>query len=157
MICLRMRKTYTAKTTPGDFKVTTPKNLLLSQQAVTIKESQYLIPTYSWTLTSIPNWTCSVVTISHFQCMAPNTWLTNCTDPSMRLQSSTREGCWLQNSLIYHTMKIKKLLGYKTLQCTNTAASSQERWTRANSVFGYNLLEHTLLNTCAICVSFDNP
>ena len=32
-----MEKTYTAKTPPGDFKVTTPKNSLLSQQAVTSK------------------------------------------------------------------------------------------------------------------------
>ena len=32
-----MRKTYTAKTLPGDFKVTTPKNLLLSKQTVTSK------------------------------------------------------------------------------------------------------------------------
>ena len=32
-----MGKTNTAKTPPGDFKVTTPKNPLLSQQAVTNK------------------------------------------------------------------------------------------------------------------------
>ena len=37
MICLRMRKTSKAKTPPGDFKVTTPENSLLSQQAVTSK------------------------------------------------------------------------------------------------------------------------
>ena len=37
MICLQMRKTYTTKTPPGDFKVTTPENPLLSQQAVTSK------------------------------------------------------------------------------------------------------------------------
>ena len=61
MICLWMWKTYTAKTSPGDFKVTIPQNPLLSQQAITSKESQYLILTYSWTLTPIPNWTCSVV------------------------------------------------------------------------------------------------
>ena len=120
-----------------------------------VKDSQYLIPTYSWILTPIPNWTYSVVTISHFQCTAPSTWLTNCTNPSTRLQSPTREGCWLQSSLVHHMMKIEKLLGYKTLQCTNTTASSQERWTRANSVFGHNLLEQTLLNTCATCVTFD--
>ena len=30
-----MRKTYTEKTPPGDFKVTTPKNPLLSKQAIT--------------------------------------------------------------------------------------------------------------------------
>ena len=38
VICLRMGKTYTAKTSSGDFKVTTLENSLLSQQAVTSKE-----------------------------------------------------------------------------------------------------------------------
>ena len=37
VICLRMGKTNTAKTSPGDFKVTTPKISLLSKQAVTSK------------------------------------------------------------------------------------------------------------------------
>ena len=37
VICLRMGKTYTAKTPPGDFKVTTLEIPLLSQQAVTSK------------------------------------------------------------------------------------------------------------------------
>ena len=37
MICLRMEKTYTAKTTSGDFQVTTPEISLLLQQAVTSK------------------------------------------------------------------------------------------------------------------------
>ena len=37
VICLRIGKTYTAKTLPGEFKVTTPENPLLSQQAVTSK------------------------------------------------------------------------------------------------------------------------
>ena len=37
VICLRMRKTSKAKTLLGDFKVTTPENPLLSQQAITSK------------------------------------------------------------------------------------------------------------------------
>ena len=37
VICLRMEKTYMAKIPPGDFKVTTPKNSLLSKQAVISK------------------------------------------------------------------------------------------------------------------------
>ena len=37
VICLRMEKTNMAKTTLGDFKVTTPEISLLSQQAVTSK------------------------------------------------------------------------------------------------------------------------
>ena len=40
VICLRMEKNLTAKTPLDDFQVTTPKTLLLSQQAVTSKESQ---------------------------------------------------------------------------------------------------------------------
>ena len=37
VIYLRMGKTYTAKIPPGVFNVTTPQNLLLSQQAITSK------------------------------------------------------------------------------------------------------------------------
>ena len=40
MICLQMGKKLTAKTPPSDFQVTTPEIPLLSQQAVTSKESQ---------------------------------------------------------------------------------------------------------------------
>ena len=94
-----------------------------------VKESQYLIPTYSWTLTPIPNWTCSVVTISPFQCTAPSMWLTNSMRGSQYVAySPTWEECWLQSSSIHHTMKITKPLGYNTLRCTNTTASWIERW-----------------------------
>ena len=92
-----------------------------------VKESQYLIPTYNWTLTLIPNWTFSVVKISHFQ------YTTNQLRGSQYATwSPIWEGCWLQSSSIHHTMKIMKLLGHKTLRCTNTAASSRERRTKAN-------------------------
>ena len=91
-----------------------PKIHYYHNKRLQVKESQYLIPTYSWILIPIPNWTCSVVTISHFQWMAPNTWLINCTNPNMPLQLPTREGCWLQSFSVHHTMKIEKLLGYKT-------------------------------------------
>ena len=40
VIYLRMGKNLTAKTTPGDFQVTTPEIPLLSQQAIISKESQ---------------------------------------------------------------------------------------------------------------------
>ena len=68
-----------------------------------VKESQYLIPNYSWTLIPILNWTCSVVTISHFQCTTPSTWLTNrCVDPSMRLTYQLEEEeYWLQSSSLH--------------------------------------------------------
>ena len=98
-----------------------------------VKEFQYLIPTYSWTLTPIPNWTCFVVTISHFQCMAPSTWLTNqCMNPNTWLTHQLEKDVNCKILQFIHMMKIKKLLGYKTLRHTNVATSSRKKWTRAN-------------------------
>ena len=143
--CLRMRKTNTTKTTSGDFKVTTPEIPLLSQQAVTSKG----IPvSYSnLQLNAYPNTQLDLFCSDNFSfwCTAPSIWLINCADPSTRLLSPTWEGRWLQSSSVHHTMKIMKLLGHKTLWCTNTATSSQERWTRTTSASGQNLLEQTLL------------
>ena len=48
-----MGKIYTAKTPPGDFKVTTPENPLLSQQVVTSK--RILIPYTNLQLNPYPN------------------------------------------------------------------------------------------------------
>ena len=53
MICLRLRKTNTAKTLPGDFKVTTQENPLLSQQAVTSKG--ITVPNTNLKLNPYPN------------------------------------------------------------------------------------------------------
>ena len=53
VICLRMGKTYMAKTPLGDLKVTTPKNLLLSQQSVTSKG--ILVPYTNLQLNPYPN------------------------------------------------------------------------------------------------------
>ena len=117
----------TAKTPPGDFQVPTPETLLLSQQAVTSKGIPSTLPTYSWTLTPIPNWTCSVVIVPLSDAQLPSTWLTKCADPSTRLQSPTKKivGCKVLQFI--HTMRIKKMLGHKTLWCTYTATSSRER------------------------------
>ena len=48
-----MRKTYTAKTPPSDFKVTTPKNSLLSQQVIT--SEGILVPYINLPLNPYPN------------------------------------------------------------------------------------------------------
>ena len=101
VICLWMGKTYTAKTPPGDFKVITPEIPLLSQQAVTSKRIP--IPYTNLQLNPYHNTQLDLFCSDNFSfwCMAPSTWLTNCTDPNTRLQSLTREGCWLQSSSIH--------------------------------------------------------
>ena len=53
VICLRMGKIYTAKTPPGNFKVTTPEIPLLSQQVVTSKG--ILVPYTNLQLNPYPN------------------------------------------------------------------------------------------------------
>ena len=117
----------TSKTPSGDFQVTNPETPLLSQQAVTSKGIPSTLPTYCWTFTPIPNWTCSVVIVPLSDARLSSTWLTNCADPSTWLQSPTKKivGCKVLQFI--HTMKIKKMLGYKTLRCTYTATSSRER------------------------------
>ena len=123
-----------AKTPPGDFQVTTPETPLLSQQAVTSKWIPSTLLTYSWTLIPIPNWTCYVVTVSFSDARLSSTWLTNCADLSTRLQSPTKKivGCKVLQFI--YTMKIKKMLGHKTLRCTYIATSSKrKRWTRART------------------------
>ena len=48
-----------------------PKLHYYHNKRLQVKESQYLIPTYSWTFTPIPNWTYFVVTISLFETRLP--------------------------------------------------------------------------------------
>ena len=58
VICLRMGKNLTAKTPLGDFQVTTPETPLLSQQAITSKESQ---APYQLTVESLPQYPIGLV------------------------------------------------------------------------------------------------
>ena len=60
-----------AKIPPGDFKVTTPENPLLSQLVVTSKRIIVPYTNIQLNLTPIPNWTCSVLTISLFNARLP--------------------------------------------------------------------------------------
>ena len=67
------------------------------------------------------------MTVPLFDARLLSTWLTNCADSSTRLQSPTKKivGCKVLQFI--HTMKIKKMLGHKTLRCKYTATSSRER------------------------------
>ena len=124
----------TAKTPPGDFQVIIPETPLLLQQTVTSKGIPSTLPTYNWTLTPIPNWTCSIVTVPIFYAQLPSTWRTNYADPSTRLQSPTKKVVGCKAFQLIPTIKIKKMLGHKTQKCTYTVTSSQEWWTRARTL-----------------------
>ena len=105
-----MRKTNTVKTLPGDFKVTIPEIPLLSQQAVTSKGIP--VPYTNLQLNPYPNTRLDLLCSDNFSfwCMAPSIWLINCADPTMRLQSPTREGCWLQSSSVHPRWRSRRYL-----------------------------------------------
>ena len=73
VICFRMGKTYTVKTPPSDFKVTTLENSLLSQQAVTSKG--ILILYTNLQLNPYPNTQLNLFCSDNlsFQCTVPST------------------------------------------------------------------------------------
>ena len=124
-----MEKNLKAKTPPGDFQVTTPETPLLSQQAVTSKGIPSTLTTYSWTLTLIPNWTCSIVTISLSDARLPSTWLTVAWIPIRDFNHQFEKIIGYKVLQFIHMMKIRKMLGHKTLRCKYTATSPRKRWT----------------------------
>ena len=73
VICLYMEKTNTAKTPPGDFKVTTHENSLLLQYTVTSKGIP--VPYTILQLNSYPNIQLDLFCSDNlsFQCTAPST------------------------------------------------------------------------------------
>ena len=153
MICLQMGKTYTAKTSPDDFKVTTPGNPPLSKQAITSKG--ILEPYTNLQLNPYPNTQLDLFCSDNlsFQCTAPSTWLTNCVDPSMQLGHQLEKDVGCEVFLFITRWRSWSCLVTKPYGVQNTAASWRECRIRANSVFGYTL--YTLLHTCAIVLLYN--
>ena len=108
------------KNLTSDFKVTILENPLLLKQAVTSKGIPVPYTNYSWTFTPIPNWTCSVVTIFHFQCTAPSTWLANCADPNTQLNH-----------------QLEKDVGYKVINSSHDE-DQEIAWSQISMVYKHN-------------------
>ena len=135
VICLRMGKNLTAKTPPGDFQVTTPKTPLLSQQAVTSKGISSTLPTYSWTLTRIPNWTCSVVIVPLFDAWLPSTWLTVARIPVRNFNNTNWEDCWLQSSSVHpHDEDQEDAWPQNPMMQIHSNFYKRMRWTRSRTL-----------------------
>ena len=103
-----------------------------SQNSTIITTSGYkqgipsTLPTYSWTLTPIPNWTCSVVTVPLSDAWLPSTWLTVVRIPVRDFKTPTEKIVGCKVIQFTHTMKIRKMLGHKTLRYKYTATSWRE-------------------------------
>ena len=130
-----MGKNLTAKTPPSDFQVTTPETPLLSQQAITSKRIPSTLPTYSWTLTPIPNWTCSVVTIPLSDARLPNTWLTVARILVCAFKTPIWKDCWLQSSSVHpHDEDQEDAWSENPTVQIHSNFFKRKRWTRSRTL-----------------------
>ena len=133
MICLRIGKTTEAK--PHRVNLRSPLPRIHYYQNNRLQVKGILVPNTNLQLNPYLNTQLDLQCSDNlsFQYMAQSTWLTNqCTDPSTWLSHQLEKDVGCKVFLFIHTMKIKKLLGHKTLRRTNATASSRKRWIRAN-------------------------
>ena len=131
---------FQGKTPPSEFKVTTLENPLLSKQMVTSKRIS--VPYTNLQLNPYPNTQLDFFCSDNLsfsmhgsqyvinQLIHGSKYMTN-------HQLKKDVGCKVLQFI--NTMKITKLLGYKTLRRTNAAASWRGRWIRVY-VSGHNIL-----------------
>ena len=132
VICLWMGKTTEAKSHRVNLRSPLSRIHYYQNKCLQVKESQYLIPTYSWTLTPIHNWTCNVVTI--LLSMYRSKYVTNQSMYGSQYVTNTPtcERCWLQSSLVHLHDEDQEAYWLQNSRHTTVVASSRERWTRAN-------------------------
>ena len=121
-----MEKTFrNVKTSSGEFKVTTPNNPLINNQAITSMRNLTTTLTYpkipinSWTFDPIPNWTWSYSSLLSFDIQIPNLLLTPLHKSQYVTNSSNlNDFCWLQSSSIHKRWRsrstwLQNLMAYK--------------------------------------------
>ena len=93
------------------------------------------LPTYSWTLTPIPNRTCSVVTVSLSDARLPSTWLTVAQIPVRDFKTSIWKDCWLKSSLVHpHDEDQENAWSQNPMVQIHSNFSKKERWTRSRTL-----------------------
>ena len=143
-----------AKTLPSNFQVTTPEIPLLSKQAVISKGIP--VSYINLQLNPYPNAQLDLFCSDNFPFDArlPSTWLTNARIPVRDFNHQLKKVVGCKVLQFIPMMKIKKMLGHKTLRCTYTATSLQEWWTRAKlclwlQIAWTNFAQH-LCNLCTL-------
>ena len=152
------RENHQCKTPPGEFKVTTLENSLLSKQAVTSK--WILVPYTNLQLNFYLNTQLDLFCSNNFSFSMHNSqYVTNQLMHGSKYvtnhQLENDIGCKVHQFI--NMMKITKLLGCKTIWHINTVTSSKERWTRAY-VSDHNMHVTTSATTFASSfIHWDNP
>ena len=112
-----------------------------SQNSTIITTSGYkqgilsTLPTYSWTLTPIPNWTYSVVTVPLSDARLPSTWLTVARIPVRDFKTPIWKDCWLQSSLVHlHDEDQVDAWSQNPTEQIHNNIFKRKRWTRSRTL-----------------------
>ena len=153
IICLGMGKT--TETKPHRVNLRSPLSRIYYYQNKRLQVKRIPVPNTNLQLNSYPNiqldlWCSDNIS---FQCTALSTWLTNrCMDLSTWLTHQLEKDIDCKVLQFIQMIKIKKLFGYKNLGTKTQQLLQRIWWTRANSVFSYNL--HWV---ASLCITFNGP
>ena len=93
------------------------------------------LPIYSWTVTPIPNRTCSVVTVPLSDARLPNMWLTIAWILVHDFKTPIWKDCWLQGSSIHpHGEDQEDAWSQNPMVKIHSNFSKRERWTRSRTL-----------------------
>ena len=93
------------------------------------------LPTYSWTLTPIPNRTCSVVTVFLSDAQLPSTWLMIARIPVRDLKTQIWKDCWLQSSSVHpHDEDQEDAWSQNPTVQIHSNFFKRKRWTRSGTL-----------------------
>ena len=111
------------------------------------------LPTYSWTFTPIPNWTCSVVTVPLSDARPSSMWLTVARIPVRNFKTPIWKDCWLQSSWIHpHDEDQEDAWSQNpTVQIHNNFVK-RKRWNRSRTLSPITIcLEEFTRCLCNLC------
>ena len=91
--------------------------------------------TYSWTLTPIPNRTCSVVTVPLSDARLSRTWLTVVRIPVRDFKTPIWKDCWLQSSSVHsHDEDQEDAWSQNPTVQIHSNFFKRKRWTRSGTL-----------------------
>ena len=119
---------------------TNKSSIKLSVQWQAVISKGILVPYTNLQLNPYPNTQLDLFCSDNFSfwCTAPSTWLTNCADSNTRLQSPTREGCWLQSSSVHPWWRSRRCL------VTKPYGAQTQQLLHKNDELGQNLSPVTI-------------
>ena len=135
MISLRIGKNLMEKNPTGWFSGHYSRNSTIITTSGYKQGIPSTLPTYSWTLTPIPNWTCSVVTVPLSDARLPSMWLIVARILVRDFNNTNWEDCWLQSSSVHpHDEDHEDAWSQNPTVQIHSNFFKRKRWTRSRTL-----------------------